>query len=238
MQLNIRDAAKLLHVSEKKIYEWIRERKLPANQVSGRTWFNRAELLEWATSQGVNISEEIIETTDASSISGVGSGSGSALSFSGALERGGIFYNVEGDDKPSVLKSVLDLMPLPKDADRKSLLRVLLAREELSSTGIGKGIAIPHSRNPIVFHVSQPVISLCFLIKEIDFCAIDGEPVHTLFTIVTPNARVHLQLLSRLAFALHNPSFNKVIKQKLPKEEILKMAHRIDSNIKSPDSTG
>lgn len=234
MQLNIRDAAKLLHVSEKKIYEWIRDRKLPANQVSGRTWFNRSELLEWATSQGVNISEEIIETTDVSSKSG----SGSVLSFAGALERGGIFYDVEGDDKPSALKSVLDLMPLPKEADRKSLLRVLLAREELSSTGIGKGIAIPHSRNPIVFHVSQPVISLCFLKKEIDFCAIDGEPVHTLFTIVTPNARVHLQLLSRLAFALHNPSFNKVIRQKLSKDEILKTAHRIDSNIKSPDSTG
>ena len=70
-----------------------------------------------------------------------------------------------------------------------------MARESLGSTGIGDGIAIPHVRNPIVMHIPRPTITLCFLEHPIDFGALDGQPVHTLFTIVSPTVRAHLHLL-------------------------------------------
>jgi PTS system nitrogen regulatory IIA component len=59
-----------------------------------------------------------------------------------ALQRGGIFYRVGGNDKQEVLKEVVSLLRLPEKTDREFLFKVLLAREELASTAVGGGIAI------------------------------------------------------------------------------------------------
>ena len=125
------------------------------------------------------------------------------------LGGGGIFYRLAGKDKPAVLRSVVEMLRLPDKVDREFLLQVLLAREALESTAIGDGIAIPHVRNPIVLHVPQPMVTLCFLEAPVDFGALDGQPVQTLFTLISPTVKAHLHLLSRLAFALRDPDSNR-----------------------------
>jgi PTS system nitrogen regulatory IIA component len=59
MQLTVRDAARLLNVSEKTIYRWVAERRLPAQRVGDQYRLNRAELLEWATQNRVNASPDL-----------------------------------------------------------------------------------------------------------------------------------------------------------------------------------
>jgi PTS system nitrogen regulatory IIA component len=118
--------------------------------------------------------------------------------------------------------------------DRKFLLQVLLAREALESTAVGDGIAIPHVRNPIVLHVPQPVVTLCFLETPVDFGALDGQPVHTLFTFISPMVKAHLHLLSRLAFALRNPEFKALIVKQAGRDEILASARRISDSLRVP----
>ncbi len=59
MELSVRDSARLLNVSEKTIYRWVKQGKLPAYRVNEQYRFNRAELLEWATSERVNVSAAI-----------------------------------------------------------------------------------------------------------------------------------------------------------------------------------
>ena len=118
---------------------------------------------------------------------------------------------VKGQDGPEVLRSVVAAIPLPTDVNRELLLQMLLARESIGSTGIGDGVAIPHARNPIVLHLPRPVVCLCYLEQPIEFGAIDGQPVHTLFTIVSPTIKTHLALLSRLAFALRDTPFAKAV---------------------------
>jgi PTS system nitrogen regulatory IIA component len=148
-----------------------------------------------------------------------------------ALQAGGIFYRLSGHDKESALRAVVEHMRLPEEVDREFLLRVLLAREALQSTGIGDGIAIPHVRNPIVLHVPRPTITLCFLEKAVDFGALDGKPVHVLFTLVSPTVRAHLRLLSRLAFALHDPGFKKAVIRQAAREDILREAQRVQGGL-------
>ena len=80
----------------------------------------------------------------------------------------------------------------------------MLAREAIAPTAIGEGIAIPHVRNPVVLHVGRPSITLCFLEQPIEYDALDGKPVHTLFTIVSPTTRAHLHLMSKLSFVLRD----------------------------------
>src|SRR5437773_2772501 len=218
MKLSVRDAAQLLRVTEKTIYRWIKQGSIPAYQINDQYRFNRAELLEWATSRRINVSPEIFAEPEGRE--------GSPPALSEALAAGGVHYRVDGTDKASVLRAVVEMMKLPDEVDRTFLYQVLLAREALGSTGIGEGIAIPHVRNPIVLHLSRPIVTLCFLEHAIDFGAVDGRPVTTLFTLISPTVRAHLHLLSRLGLALRDPDFKKAILQQASRDQILEALTR------------
>ena len=144
MRLTIKDLSNILNVSEKTIRRWIKEGSIPAYKINGQYRFNRTEILEWSTSRRLNASVEIFHESEDAQV----------LSLTDALTSGGVFYRISGSDKESALKSVVELLRLPDDADRGYLLQFLLAREDMASTGIGDGIAIPHVRNPIVLHVA------------------------------------------------------------------------------------
>lgn len=223
MELTVRDSATLLRVSEKTIYRWVQQGKLPAYRVNEQYRFNRAELLEWATSQRIPISPQIYNEPN---------GPGLAT-LAEALRAGGVYYRVGGSNRDSVLASVVELMPLPEKVDRQFLLEVLLARESLGSTALGDGIAVPHVRNPIVMHIARPMMTLCFLEHAIEFGAMDGKPVHTLFTIVSPTIKAHLHLLSRLSLALRQPAFAEAIAAKGMRQEILAQCEALDRSIPS-----
>ena len=224
MQLSVRDAARILNVSEKTIYRWIGQGSLPAYRVNEQYRFHRAELLEWATSRRINVSPEIFQEpeTNAAPLPGIAD----------SLQAGGIFYRVGGSDRESVLRSIVEIMRLPDAVDRDFLVKVLLAREDLGSTGIGDGIAIPHVRNPIVLHVATPTITLCFLERPVDFRAIDGKPVCALFTLVSPTVRAHLHLLSRLAFVLRDPTAKGLIERQASRDEILARVREVEGSLR------
>lgn len=213
MQLSVKDAARLLSVSEKTVYRWIKLESIPVYRISEQLRFNRAELLEWATSRRIRVSPDIFLEAEKPETP--------LPSLSDALKAGGVAYRLGGSDKPSVLRALIDVIKLPEEVDREFLFQVLLARESLGSTGIGDGIAIPHVRNPIVLHVTKPLIALCFLEHPIPFGAIDGQPVTTLFALISPTVRAHLHLLSRLSFVLQNPEFRSALKRQASRDELM-----------------
>lgn len=223
MQLTVRDVAELLNVSEKSIYRWITEGSLPAYRVSGNYRFNRAELLEWATAQKINVSPKIFLETEPSQ---------AALpDLAEALQAGGVFYRIGGRDKEAVLRAVVEVLRLPEGVDREFLFQVLWAREALESTAIGDGIAIPHVRNPIVLHVDKPLITLCFLETPVNFGALDGQPVHALFSLISPTVRAHLHFLSRIAFILRDAEFKAMITNQASRDEILGAVRRFGAGL-------
>ena len=223
MQLSVRDAAGIFNVPEKTVFQWIKQRNLPAYKINDQYRFNRSELLEWATSTQTDITSDIITTP---------SDERERLPrLDEALKTGGVNYDVPGDDKFSVLQAVVDLMSLTEDVDRSFLRQVLLSREALGSTAVGNGIAIPHVRNPIVLHISSPMVSLCYLKHPVDFGALDGRPVHILFTLISPTVRTHLHLLSKLSFALSDSQFRAVIMARRSETDIFSEAARIEANI-------
>ena len=223
MQLRVRDVARILKVSERTVYQWVKTGGLTAQHINGQIRFNRTELLEWATSRNLSVSPEIFNESDPDTVTLVG--------LAEALQTGGTFHNVDGVDKESVLRAVVEHMQLPADVDRQFLFSVLLAREALGSTAVGDGIAIPHVRNPIVLNVSKPTVALCFLKTPIDFGALDHKPVHALFSMVSPSIRIHLHLLAQLAFVLKNPAFKKLMDRKACSEEILAAVRSLESGI-------
>jgi PTS system nitrogen regulatory IIA component len=222
MKLTVRDAAKMLNVAESVVYRWIREEGIPVHRVNDHYRFHRAELLEWATSRGIRVSSEQFRGP-------VGNGTEQPR-LSDALEAGGVHYGVGGSNRESVLRAVVQLMPIEEE-DRALLYDFLVAREALGSTGIGDGIAIPHVRNPVVLHVPYPAITLCFLAKPVEFAAIDGRPVDTIFSLVSRTIRSHLYLLSRLSAALLDKAFKDAVMKRAAPEKILAEARRIEATL-------
>jgi PTS system nitrogen regulatory IIA component len=223
MQLTIRDLTNLLSVEEPTVSRWIKRRGLPAKQVGGQYPVNRADLLAWSTANNVKVMPALFDHLE--------SEASTAPTLAEAIEAGGIHYGIQGSDKQQALRSLVEILPLPEGANRELLLRLFLAREASASAAIGDGIAIPHVQNPIVLHVTRPAISIAFLAHPMDFGAPDGKAVGVLFTIVSPTARCHLRMLSRLSFALHDQRFRESLTRQTAREAILQEVRRVESGL-------
>jgi PTS system nitrogen regulatory IIA component len=151
-----------------------------------------------------------------------------------ALEAGRIFHHLQGTKKDQALRFMVQVLPLPEGIDREEIFQLFLARESLTSTAIGDGIALPHVRNPIVLHVDRPMVTLCFLEKPVDFGALDGKPVQVLFSLICPTMRDHLQVLSRLSYALRDAKFKEVVVGQGQPETILREARRVEAALTAP----
>jgi len=223
VQLAIRDVSRFLNVAESTVTRWIKQRGLPAQHVGGQYRFNRAELLEWATANQIKVSPEMFDHLETQEEP--------IPNLADALEEGGIFYALPDTSKERALRSLVEVLPLPDGIDRELLLRLFLAREASASTAIGGGIALPHVRNPIVLNVDRPMVTLGFLARPVDFGALDGKPVQVLFSLICPTTRGHLQMLSRLSYALHEPKFRDVVLAAGQREEILREAREVEATL-------
>src|SRR5438132_1423636 len=125
MQLSVREVSRLLKVPENTVYRWVDERSLPAQQINSQYFFNKGELLEWAALKKIDVSAEIF--------AGGPAGNGATPTLASALEAGGIHYGVEGTDRDSVLRAVVERLRLPETFDRQLLLELLLVREQHGS---------------------------------------------------------------------------------------------------------
>lgn len=228
MQITVRDVAKLLKVSEKTVYRWITQGDLPVYRINDQYRFNRAEILQWATAKKLNATDEIFKEPEPEE---------PLPGLNEAMQAGGIFYRVEGTDRDSVLNAIVESLRLPEEVDRKFLTRVLLAREELCSTAVGRGVAIPHPRSPVVMHLPRPMITLCFLEQPIEFGALDGQPVQVMFTVLSPTLRGHLHLISHLAAALNTDGFREAVMRQATREEIYAEARKVEESLAARRTT-
>jgi PTS system nitrogen regulatory IIA component len=212
MQLTFRDVLRVFGVSEKTVRDWISKKGMPCVRANEQHRFNYINLLEWALEKDIKLTPEILNLGEAEFEGHI---------LSNALKRGDVHYDVAGNNREEVLKAVVDILPLPQKIDRQHLFEMLWARETIASTAVGRGIAIPHVRNPIVLHIDQPVVTVCFLKSPIDFKALDREPVFMLFTVLSPSVKLHLAILARLAFCLQDPKLLDYLNRRAPREEVL-----------------
>jgi PTS system nitrogen regulatory IIA component len=229
MHLTLRQAATYLNVSERTARRWIATRGLPAYLINERLHCNPTELWEWAIDNGIPVSKRLFERARAVP--------DPIPPLTQLLATGGIHRDLPGRAKSDVLRALVDVLPLPRDVDRAFLVAVLEAREAMGSTGIGDGIAIPHVRNPILLHVDLPFVALALLRHPVDFDALDGQPVHALFAVVSPNIPVHLRILSRLSYTLRDPELRRLVHLAVADEVIRGRIEMLEAGSLTPAST-
>lgn len=130
--------------------------------------------------------------------------------------------DIEGESKDEILKELIGLLDLD-DKSEAILFKTLKRRENLGSTGIGKGIAIPHCRSLVVNR-----LRLAYGRKPagVDFKAIDGEPVHNFFLIVAPPLEVsnqYLPVLGKIAQFAKDPEVPEKLQDIEEADEFLEL---------------
>lgn len=221
MHLKVRHAAELLGVSTKTIHRWIEAKKIPFHRIGDQYRFDRGELFEFSVQERLRPSARLLQEIEAPE----------PVTAADCLDSGGISYHVGGDTKRDVLENALKMINGIERAAMGPLLELFLAREQLASTGIGDGIAIPHTRAPLVGFVARPLLSLAFPETPIEYDALDGKPVQALFLLVSPTIRAHLVILGRLSFALKDPNFRQVVLHRETREKILGSLSVIESSL-------
>ncbi|MCP4115521.1 MAG: PTS transporter subunit EIIA [Desulfobacteraceae bacterium] len=225
MKLTIDEIARRLELNLDTLERWIRQGRIPVKKRGNDGIFNEPELKRWAVSQ---------RRTYTVSTQGTGNEQdGGSCMLATAMEQGGCFSGVGGSTTETVLKACVDLVPGLSTGIAQELYTQLLAREELISTGVGKGVAIPHPRNPLDQGVETPMIITCFLEKPVDFKSIDDLPVFVLFLLLNPSIEDHLNLLSRLSYCLREDSFVRFLKTCPNEEDLLDMVKKMEATIES-----
>jgi PTS system nitrogen regulatory IIA component len=135
------------------------------------------------------------------------------------LEEDNIIPELKASDKKGVLEELTESISSHEPSvDKAALVKVLVERERLGSTGIGDGVAIPHGKLSSVRH---PIISFGRSKQGLDFDSMDGQPAYLFFLIVAPenSSGFHLQVLARIAKILKNSAFRK---------KLLEAANRVE----------
>lgn len=137
--------------------------------------------------------------------------------------------------KKEALDMVVDLMVRSgKVNDVEGYRKLVYAREEESTTGIGEGIAIPHGKGDAV---DRPGLAAMVVKDGVDFESLDEEPATLFFLIAAPNTEdnVHLDVLSKLSMMLMDPEFTESLRNAGTAEEFLEIIDRADEEKKSVD---
>ncbi len=220
--LSVREAAEILGISQKTVYRWISDGRLPSHRLGGQHFLERSEVNNLMIREGLRPLPDTAEEA----------GEDEDISLFEMLGKGGVFYRVSGASKKDVLRNALNMVKGVDESVSDPLFQMFLAREELASTGIGDHIAIPHARGSLVGYISQPILSLSFLETPIDYGALDGKPVFALFLLISPNVRTHLRILARLSFCLHASEFRQAILSQAGRETILSTLAQTEARLR------
>jgi mannitol/fructose-specific phosphotransferase system IIA component (Ntr-type) len=113
------------------------------------------------------------------------------------------------------------------DNDVESVIRAILGREELGSTGIGQGVAVPHTRHPTL---QRLVGTVALSRRGVDFAALDGEPVNIFFLLVSPQNQPgdHLRALENISRHLKDERFVSFLRQAKTREAVVDLLEEAD----------
>ena len=154
------------------------------------------------------------------------------MKFSDFVTVDAIQADLSANDKENVIRELVGNLVAAKrinSNDADSIVEAIMKREELGSTGIGRGIAVPHTKHP---SVSQLTGTVGVSQGGVDFQSLDGEPVQLFFLLVSPPDRPgdHLRALENISRQLRDDMFCKFLKKSKTADEVKTLLEEADNN--------
>jgi PTS system nitrogen regulatory IIA component len=154
------------------------------------------------------------------------------MKFADFVSREAIRGNLAAADKEGVIREMAQaLLEAGKVAasEVESIVKAILKREELGSTGIGRGVAVPHTKHP---SVERLIGAVAVSAEGVDFSSLDGEKVHLFFLLISPPDRPgdHLRALESVSRQLRNDTFCKFLRQAKNSADVMQLLDEADNN--------
>jgi mannitol/fructose-specific phosphotransferase system IIA component (Ntr-type) len=154
------------------------------------------------------------------------------MKFADFINVASIKADVGADDKPAVIRELVASLAqagaIAAD-DVEGIVGAVMKREELGSTGIGRGVAVPHTKHA---SVERLVGTVGISVEGVDFNSLDGDKVHLLFLLVSPPDRPgdHLRALENISRQLRDDSFCRFLKQARSPHDVQQLLEEADNN--------
>ena len=143
------------------------------------------------------------------------------------MPKEAILDDLKSQNKKGILEELVVPLADKSGLNPEDLVRVLMERERLGSTGIGGGIGIPHGK---IKDLASLVLGFGLSRKGVDFESIDGEPTHIFFVLITPedSTGLHLKLLARISRILKNDHFKERLMNAADRDDIFDIIKQED----------
>ncbi len=154
------------------------------------------------------------------------------MRFADFICHDAILARLNAVDKEGAIREMVESLCKAGKVEKEefeSIVKAILKREELGSTGIGRGVAVPHTKHP---SVDRLVGSVAVSPQGVDFASLDGEVVHLFFLLISPPDRPgdHLRALENISRQLRDDTFCKFLKQAKNKEDVQTLLNEADNN--------
>jgi len=154
------------------------------------------------------------------------------MKFADFICREAIRANLDAADKEETIREMVEALQEAKQIEtdeHESIVKAILKREELGSTGIGRGVAVPHTKHP---SVDRLIGTVAVSEEGVDFASLDGEAVQLFFLLISPPDRPgdHLRALENISRQLRDDTFCRFLKQAKSAEDIQQLLDEADNN--------
>lgn len=143
-----------------------------------------------------------------------------------------VMPNLVATTKEEVIREMVNSLRATghiQNGEADAVVKAIMKREEQGTTGIGRGVAVPHTKHS---GATRLICSVAVSKKGIDFMSLDGDPVHILFLLVSPADRPgdHLRALESISKHLRNDTFCRFLRQSTSREQIVEVLEEADQN--------
>ena len=152
------------------------------------------------------------------------------MKLSDFVVREAILVDLQATVKEDVIREIVGSLSAAgklAEADRDGVTRAILSREELGSTGIGQGVAVPHTRHP---KADRLIGTVALSRHGVEFAALDGDPVDILFLLISPPNQPgdHLRALENISRHLKDERFVSFLRQAKTREHVVELLDEAD----------
>jgi len=225
--MTIKEVADYLKMNERTIYKLVQEGKIPAVKIGGQWRFKKSVVDEWLELQMISFAPSQIEQFAREA-------GARDVSLVSLLREEAINLSLKSRDRDGVLQELVELVtPTASLMTRDYLFRMLKQREEMVSTAVGRGVAIPHPRYHLGGMVETLPIGFGRASEGVEFGSPEGELTDLFFILCLPNDRLHLRVLAKLSRMLQDEEVLHELRAANSAGEVLNIIRKAEESMKN-----
>lgn len=221
--LTLAEVAEYLKLSDKTVLKMVKNQEIPCAKIANQWRFSKPTLNDWLTSR-----MEVIPQNDLSRLI---EKEYDSVPLSRLMDEENIIFPLRAGSQEEVIRELADKAFESRLISEKDIfIKKLMEREELTSTSIGSGIAIPHLRKASAKVVREAKIIIGLSPGGIDFSSFDGELTYLFFLLISDSEVVHLRILSKLSRILRQEEAVKALKAMDSKKGFIQYFIKAEAN--------